>query len=45
MYYIFADNDETMLNIVEGLVHRGLTFKVIYEDGLGRWKIELTGGY
>lgn len=40
---IYAENDAVMLNIVDGLVRKSLTFEVVYHDG--NWVIYLTGGY
>lgn len=40
---IFANDVTSMLDIVEGLVKRGLTFEVT-ERG-GSYTIKLTGGY
>ena len=33
----------SMLDVVHGLVQRGLTFKCYYDNN--NWVIELTGGY
>ena len=40
---IYAENIETLVEIVYGLVQKGLQFNSFWKDG--RWEIELTGGY
>ena len=43
MSTIYADNTDSMLDIVEGLVKRGLTFEVVQRGDT--YAIRLTGGY
>ncbi len=41
--YIFADDIDDLMVIVERLLHKGFTFEAGMHNG--RWRIHLTGGY
>jgi hypothetical protein len=42
---IYANNVTAMLEIIEGLLHKGITFEVTPSPNLHAWLIELTGGF